>query len=59
MKHTSGYYFVKLDTNVPIPVYVICLDKNMYIWQNGKQQWLRLNKAQIVSERLTYEGEKK
>lgn len=55
---TSGYYFIKLATNVALPMYVICLDERMYIWQNGKQQWLRLKPEQTVSRRLTYEGEK-
>jgi hypothetical protein len=54
----SGYYFIKLHTNVALPMYVICLDERMYIWQNGKQQWLQLGKEQIVSERLTFRGEK-
>jgi len=55
---TSGYYFIKLATNVALPMYVICLDERMYIWQNGKQQWLQLKKEQIMGERLTYEGDK-
>ncbi len=54
----SGYHFVKLGTLVPIAMYVIYLDERMYIWQNGKQQWLQLKKEQIIGERLTYEGEK-
>lgn len=52
----SGYYFVQLNQYFPaIPMYVVNINDDMYIYQSAVGRWKQVMEWEIKSERLTTE----
>lgn len=54
--YKSGYYFVQLDRSLPpVPMYVVNINDDLYIYQQAVGKWKQLMEWDIKSERLTAE----
>lgn len=52
--YKSGYYFVQLNRQLPaIPMYVVSINDDMYIYQAAVGKWKKVMEWEIKSERLT------
>lgn len=51
--YKSGYYFVQLNKHLPaIPMYVVNINDDMYIYQQAVGKWKQVGEWEIKSERL-------
>lgn len=54
--YKSGYYFVQLNRQLPaVPMYVVNINNDMYIYQAAVGKWKQVGEWEIKSERLTAE----
>lgn len=52
--YKSGYYFVQLNKHLPaIPMYVVNINDDLYIYQPAVGKWKQVMEWEIKSERLT------
>ena len=52
--YKSGYYFVQLNQYFPaIPMYVVNINDDMYIYQSAVGKWKQVMEWEIKSEQLT------
>ena len=52
--YKSGYYFVQLNKHLPaIPMYVVNINDDMYIYQSAVGKWKQVMEWEIKSTALT------
>lgn len=52
--YKSGYYFVQLNKHLPaVPMYVVSINNDMYIYQSTVGKWKQVMEWEIKSTALT------